>query len=167
MIVVLSIVIPVIIFLIAFWTVAILQRHWVRKERRSRAGISAATQSRSRSQHTVCRECGSTGPELLFIGGVCLKCYEQQRSKVGTDGLGKEFGWAGSEMAHYYRILGSNETDSEDEIKRQYHKRAKEVHPDALQGQDPPESLIKRRTAEFRELQEAYDKILEQRSMQR
>ena len=167
MILVLSIAIPVIIFLIALWSVAIIQRHWVKKERRSLEGVSVAARSKSTSQGTVCTECGSTGPELLFIGGVCLNCYEQQRRKVETDGLGMGFDEADNEMAPYYRILGCNETDSEEEVRRKYHKRAKEVHPDALQGRHPPENLIKRRTAEFRELQEAYDKIREQRSMQR
>jgi hypothetical protein len=167
MILVLSIAIPVIIFLIALGTVAIIQRHWIKKERRSLEGVSAAAHSGSTSQRSTCRECGATGPELLFIGGVCLNCYEQRRRKDEADGHGLGFDGTDSEMAPYYRILGCNETDSEEEIRRQYHKRAKEVHPDALQGQHPPENLIKRRTAEFRELQEAYDKIREQRSMQR
>lgn len=52
-------------------------------------------------------------------------------------------------MSNSYKILGVNENDSEETIKRAYHNKAKQMHPD--KGGDPEK---------FKELNDAYDKIV-------
>jgi len=164
MIAILSIIVPVIIFLIVLWIVAIIQKHWARKERETLERTTAANRTDRREESRVCGQCGASGPDVMFINRLCLNCYEQQRAKEQSEDFERERRETSVAMARYYRILGCSEQDSDQEVKRQYHKRAKELHPDSLLGQDLPEELTKRRTAEFQRLQEAYSKVIEQRT---
>lgn len=165
MIVLLSIVVPVIIFLIVLWAVAVIQKHWIKDERRAN-GNAVKPRRQDRSTYVICEVCGASGPGVLFINRVCLDCYEKARHEESSL-PGDDPDLTEDDMARYYRIVGCARTDSDEKIRRQYHKRAKEVHPDAMQRDDLTEEAVRLRTAEFRQLQEAYDKILEQRARRR
>ena len=52
-------------------------------------------------------------------------------------------------MLRYYEVLGVTKDTSQSDIKKAYRIRAMELHPDRNQGKDT--------TAEFQNLQEAYD----------
>lgn len=164
MITILSIIVPILIFLIVLWTVSAIQRHWIGTERATLERKAAAGRADHRDEPRVCEKCEASGPDILFINRLCLNCYEKQWKSEHSEAFDHDWGKTHGVMARYYRILGCSEHDSNQEVKRQYHKRAKELHPDSLLGQDLPEELIKRRTAEFQKLQEAYAKILEQRA---
>jgi len=66
----------------------------------------------------------------------------------------------------YYAILGTNRRASDDEIKRQYRKLVKEYHPDKIASKGLPEEFNKFANDKFREIQEAYDTIRQQRGLQ-
>ncbi len=163
MITILSIVIPIIIFLAVLWTIEIIQRHWIKQEREKLEQTAAANRAQRRDEPRVCEECGASGPDVLFINQLCLNCYEKQRLRDQARTQDREWDESSTEMGRYYRILGCTKNDSDQEVKRQYHRKAKELHPDSLRGQDLSEELIKLRTAEFQKLHEAYTKILKHR----
>ncbi|MDQ7785890.1 MAG: J domain-containing protein [Desulfomonilaceae bacterium] len=163
MITLLSIIVPVVVFLLALWTIAIIQKHWFGTEH-TESPHTGEPHGGGGTGPFTCRECGASGPDVIFINRLCLTCHEKQWRREQPEGYDVEQDETSGEMARYYRILGCSEQDSDQELKRQYHRRAKEVHPDSLQGPDLSDDLIRRRTAEFQKLQEAYGKILERRA---
>jgi DnaJ like chaperone protein len=66
----------------------------------------------------------------------------------------------------YYAILGIHSRASDDEIKRQYRKLVKEYHPDKIASKGLPEEFNKFANDKFREIQDAYDTIRQQRDIQ-
>jgi len=66
----------------------------------------------------------------------------------------------------YYAILGIHSRASDDEIKRQYRKLVKEYHPDKIASKGLPEEFNKFANDKFREIQDAYDTIRQQRGIQ-
>ena len=65
----------------------------------------------------------------------------------------------------YYAILGTNSKASDDEIKRQYRKLVKEYHPDTIASKGLPEEFTKFANDKFREIQDAYDAVKQQRGL--
>jgi DnaJ like chaperone protein len=65
----------------------------------------------------------------------------------------------------YYAILGTNSKASNDEIKRQYRKLVKEYHPDKIASKGLPEEFTKFANDKFREIQEAYDAVKQERNL--
>ena len=65
----------------------------------------------------------------------------------------------------YYAILGTNSRASDDEIKRQYRKLVKEYHPDKIASKGLPEEFTKLAHDKFREIQNAYDAVRQERNM--
>jgi DnaJ like chaperone protein len=65
----------------------------------------------------------------------------------------------------YYAILGTNSRASDDEIKRQYRKLVKEYHPDKIASKGLPEEFTKLAHDKFREIQDAYDAVKQERGM--
>jgi DnaJ like chaperone protein len=63
----------------------------------------------------------------------------------------------------YYAILGTTSRASDDEIKRQYRKLVKEYHPDKIASKGLPEEFTKFANDKFREIQEAYDRVKQER----
>lgn len=63
----------------------------------------------------------------------------------------------------FYKTLQCSVTDSDESIKRKYKRLAKDYHPDMIQGKGLPEDFVKFATKRFQEIQEAYEKILEDR----
>jgi DnaJ like chaperone protein len=65
----------------------------------------------------------------------------------------------------YYKILGSNRNDSDDQIKSRYRKLVKEYHPDKIASKGLPEEFTTLAEEKFREIQEAYDRIRKERGL--
>lgn len=63
----------------------------------------------------------------------------------------------------YYSVLRSKPSDSDEYIKQQYRKLAKDYHPDVIQGKGLPEDFIKFANSKFKEIQEAYEGIMKSR----
>jgi DnaJ like chaperone protein len=66
----------------------------------------------------------------------------------------------------YYAILQSTKQDSDDHIKKQYRKLAKEYHPDKIISKGLPEEFNQLAHDKFREIQEAYEIIKKERGIQ-
>jgi len=65
----------------------------------------------------------------------------------------------------YYAILQSTHQDTDDHIKKQYRKLAKEYHPDKIISKGLPEEFNQLAHEKFREIQEAYEIIKKERGI--
>ena len=65
----------------------------------------------------------------------------------------------------YYAILQSAKQDTDDHIKKQYRKLAKEYHPDKIISKGLPEEFNQLAHEKFREIQEAYEIIRRERGV--
>lgn len=66
----------------------------------------------------------------------------------------------------YYAVLGTDSTASDADIKNQYRKLVKEYHPDTIASKGLPEEFTKLAHDKFREIQQAYEVIKQERRMQ-
>ena len=80
--------------------------------------------------------------------------YTELRSRYAKD------------VAKYYAILGSDKSDSDEHIKKQYRKMVKQYHPDKIASKGLPEEFAKLAHDKFREIQGAYDAIKQERGIQ-
>lgn len=62
-----------------------------------------------------------------------------------------------------YEVLGVNESDDMDTIKKQYRKLVRKYHPDIISSQDKDELYIEEATAKTQEINQAYQVIKELR----
>ncbi|MFH0822405.1 MAG: DnaJ domain-containing protein [Pseudomonadota bacterium] len=114
-----------------------------------------------------CSECGGHFVDAVLLNGICLNCYErinrEQEARAWSSGNIP----SGTDLASAYAVLGCLATDTDTDIKKLYHTRAKEVHPDVMLGKNLPSDAIRRSTEEFQKLQEAYNKVMEARARTR
>ncbi len=64
----------------------------------------------------------------------------------------------------YYATLGANRNDSNEVIKKKYRQLVLEHHPDRVISKGLPEEFTKIATEKFQEIQEAYEKIMQERN---
>ena len=64
----------------------------------------------------------------------------------------------------YYRMLNSTPESSNEEIKSNYKKLVKDFHPDKIISKGLPEEFIDFASNRFREIQESYEKIRQERN---
>lgn len=64
-----------------------------------------------------------------------------------------------------YAILGITETASDDDVKRAYHDRVREVHPDKWSGAGLPEEAIAAVNKKTARINDAYHRILKARGV--
>ncbi|MFP4017295.1 MAG: co-chaperone DjlA [Halanaerobiales bacterium] len=69
----------------------------------------------------------------------------------------------GVEIDNYYKILEVSPEASTAEIKKTYRKKIKEYHPDNIIGKGLPNEFIKFAEEKFKEIQDAYEIIMEER----
>ena len=62
-----------------------------------------------------------------------------------------------------YEILGCRVSDSDEQVKKQFHEMVKKYHPDSISGKDLPEDFIKFANERFVELHEAYRAVMDSR----
>ncbi|MCP3944415.1 MAG: DnaJ domain-containing protein [Desulfobacteraceae bacterium] len=65
----------------------------------------------------------------------------------------------------YYAVLKCDETASNEEIKKKYRTLVTEYHPDKIEAKGLPEEFIKFANDKFREIQEAYEHIKQERGL--
>lgn len=70
-----------------------------------------------------------------------------------------------NEIDKYYKILDCTQESSNHEIKSRYKKLVKDFHPDAIVSKGLPEEFTEFATKRFREIQEAYEKIKQERDL--
>lgn len=68
-----------------------------------------------------------------------------------------------SNIADAYRVLGVNESDDMESIKKAYRKLIKEYHPDIIKSQGKDEAYMQEATAKTQEINQAYEMIKKQR----
>jgi DnaJ like chaperone protein len=100
----------------------------------------------------------SRSEETLILSAVRIfnlgdSRYNELKSRYGLD------------FEKHYKILGVQRNDTEEQIKKQYRKLVKEYHPDTIAAKGLPEEFTKVAQDKFREIQEAYDFIREDRAM--
>ncbi len=67
------------------------------------------------------------------------------------------------ETDKYYKVLNSTPASTNEEIKSKYRKLIKEFHPDTIVSKGLPEEFIDFAENRFREIQESYEKIRQER----
>lgn len=65
----------------------------------------------------------------------------------------------------YYAVLGSDRSDTDEHIKRQYRRLVSDYHPDKIASKGLPEEFTKFANDKFREIQEAYEEIKKERNI--
>jgi DnaJ like chaperone protein len=65
----------------------------------------------------------------------------------------------------YYAVLKCDESASNEELKKQYRTLVTEYHPDKIEAKGLPEEFIKFANDKFREIQEAYEHIKQERGL--
>jgi DnaJ like chaperone protein len=65
----------------------------------------------------------------------------------------------------YYAVLGCNRQDPFEKIKKQYRKLVFEYHPDKVASKGLPQEFTKFAADKFREIQQAYEHIKEERNI--
>jgi DnaJ like chaperone protein len=64
----------------------------------------------------------------------------------------------------YYKILNCTPESSDQEIKSNYKKLVKDFHPDTIVSKGLPEEFMEFASSRFREIQESYEKIRQERN---
>ena len=67
------------------------------------------------------------------------------------------------DLDKHYKILNCTPESSNQEIKSSYKKLVKDFHPDTIVSKGLPEEFTDFATKRFREIQEAYEKIQQER----
>jgi DnaJ like chaperone protein len=68
-----------------------------------------------------------------------------------------------NDLEKYYQILECSSEADFKEVKRKYRKKAKEFHPDNVIGKGLPEEFVDFAEQEFKKINEAYEKIKEEK----
>jgi len=66
-------------------------------------------------------------------------------------------------LADAYKLLGVNESDDMDTIKKAYRKLVREFHPDIIKSQGKSEAYMQEATTKTQEINQAYEMIKEKR----
>ena len=69
-----------------------------------------------------------------------------------------------ADLEKYYKILECSPEADFKEVKRKYRKKAKEFHPDNVIGKGLPEEFVDFAEQEFKKINDAYEKIKEEKS---
>jgi DnaJ like chaperone protein len=67
------------------------------------------------------------------------------------------------DVDRYYKVLNSSPDSSKEEIRANYKKLVKDYHPDTIISKGLPEEFVQFATKRFQEIQEAYEKIKQER----
>ncbi|MFH2219919.1 MAG: TerB family tellurite resistance protein [Pseudomonadota bacterium] len=65
----------------------------------------------------------------------------------------------------YYAALGCDRSDPDEQVKHQYRKLVSDYHPDKIASKGLPEEFTKFANDKFREIQEAYEAVKQERNM--
>lgn len=68
--------------------------------------------------------------------------------------------YIGNNVDHYYEVLQCDKNATMEEIKRKYRELSKKYHPDLLSSKDLPPEVIELTSNKFREINEAYNILI-------
>lgn len=85
------------------------------------------------------------------------------RARYGVSGASGGAGGAAGGAA--YAVLGVSPQDSNDTVKQAYRKLVREYHPDTIASKGLPEEFTKFANEKFREIQEAYEAVRQERGI--
>jgi len=68
------------------------------------------------------------------------------------------------DVNRYYKMLNCGPESSNEEIKANYKKLVKDFHPDTIVSKGLPEEFVQFATKRFQEIQEAYEKVKQERA---
>lgn len=90
--------------------------------------------------------------------------YRQyQQSNYYRSSYQNQAGYQSKPMADPYTVLGITREATEADIKKAYRKLIREYHPDTVEAKD--EAQKEQATKRFREIQEAYERICNERGI--
>ncbi len=162
-----NLVVSLLVFFTVFWGVSLIQKLYAaadkRRMRRSADGVRHTRQG----MVNRCNRCGRLYSYSLLFNGTCMYCIEDILRDAGPRESAPQGARSKSGLSVYYSLLECSESDSDAQIKRQYHKKARQVHPDLSGGPGVPESVVEHKTREFQELQDAYNAIIRERACSR
>ena len=99
--------------------------------------------------------------EAANIFGYSSRAYESIRSRYtfGGNKTGGNFGNASNNYSQAYETLGVGPDASNSEIRRAYHKKATEYHPDKIAAKGLPKEFTEFANKKFQEIQNAWEEI--------
>lgn len=105
--------------------------------------------------------------EAANIFGYSSRAYESIRSRYtfGGNKTGGHFGNASNNYSQAYETLGVGPDASNSEIRRAYHKKATEYHPDKIAAKGLPKEFTEFANKKFQEIQNAWEEIRKTRKI--
>jgi DnaJ-domain-containing protein 1 len=96
----------------------------------------------------VQQACNACGVEYAKVCEVFQEAEQQKNAEINAA----------------YEVIGCSRADSVDAIKKRYRELTKTFHPDTMSGKDIHPEITKLAVAKFREIQDAYERIISLRS---
>ena len=87
--------------------------------------------------------------------------FEWERSRRGVPGAGQSPG----QGEDAYSVLGCSRASSDEEIRKAYREKAKQLHPDALRAQGLSDELLSRANAQMARINAAWSEIKKERNL--
>ena len=100
----------------------------------------------------------SESEEKLILTAVRIFNFSDEQYRQLKSRYVKDFG-------KHYGILGCDKNDSNEHVKQQYRKLVHDYHPDKIASKGLPEEFTKFANDKFREIQEAYNAIKQERGL--
>ena len=97
----------------------------------------------------------------LKIAPYFFNLYSRQYSayRRSSSSQSSETRSGGSTLAEAYEILGVSQTASDDDVKKAYREKAKQLHPDRLRAQGLPDGMIAKANERMAAVNDAWAKI--------
>lgn len=128
--------------------------------------FTRAASGTSRGSNIPCNQCGIRFSENLIQDGLCNNCrsaYGSGSHRTSGRDRRPRSSRSDSVLRKAYEVLGADETASDEVIKGQYRKLAKECHADCL-PQGLSGECIREANERFHRLQAAYERIMDSRN---
>ena len=98
----------------------------------------------------------------LNLRGFCDAFFNS--ADGGSDYHRQETAVASDELSEAYRTLGCTPSDSDAAVKKAWHKKTKEFHPDLIAGKGLSESFIEFADSQMKKINLAYETIMKSRT---
>ncbi len=103
---------------------------------------------------------GTVHPNEEKLIGIVARCLSVDGAEVT-----RLFRSHRTSYPNHYQVLGCDSSSSNEEIRSAYRRMAAAYHPDKIIGKELPEEFVELANRRFREIQEAYNAIKEERGI--